>query len=283
MIEKIEALAADIDMTLTFKGEPLPQPTVEAFNLFHRKKVLIGLATGREIDERLKQTGAFWGLDFEFDFIIGMNGGMVYDRHKNSMYSVELMTTREMTKILTYLMPLIEKYKISINAEGGGNHNAMYIEKELIEAGKRHGFFFVDKTGDINGFCDKRAYKILFRSKPEYGDLIRSEFLKKFGKDYQIIETYPGTVEVMPKGIDKGNGLLRYANSVGIAMKNIISFGDNENDNTLLEMSGWGVCLKDGNEKTKKLADDITDYSCVDGGVGHYLMDRCMNAKLCSH
>ena len=40
MIEKIEALAADIDMTLTFKGEPLPQPTVEAFNLFHRKKVL---------------------------------------------------------------------------------------------------------------------------------------------------------------------------------------------------------------------------------------------------
>ena len=87
----------------------------------------------------------------------------------------------------------------------------------------------------------------------------------------------------MPKGIDKGNGLLRYANSVGIAMKNIISFGDNENDNTLLEMSGWGVCLKEEKEKTKKLADDITDYSCVDGGVGHYLMDRCMNAKLCSH
>jgi Cof subfamily protein (haloacid dehalogenase superfamily) len=283
MIDIIQAVAADIDMTLTSKGDPLPEPTVKAFKILHEKKVLLGLATGREIDEKLKKTGENWGLGFEFDFIVGMNGGMVYNRHADSMYTIELMTIEEMTAILTYMMPWIDKYKVSINAEGGGNHNAMYIGKEILDAGKRHGFYFIDKTGDIKGFCEKRAYKILFRAAPEYGELIRSEFLKKFGENYQIIETYPGTVEVMHKGIDKGNGLLRYTKEVGIDIKNVISFGDNENDDTLLEMSGWGVCLRDGNENTKKCADALTDYDCADGGVGHYLLDHCMNAKLGVH
>ncbi len=280
MIDSIQAIAADIDMTLTSKGGPLPEPTVEAFKLFHEKGILLGLATGREIDDRLKKTGEAWGLGFEFDFIIGMNGGMILNRHTDKLYAVELMKKAEMINILTYMMPLIDKYKISINAEGGGNHNAMYIEKELIEAGKRHGFYFVDKTGDLNGFCDARAYKILFRSKPEYGDLIRTQFLNKFGDNYQIIETYPGTVEVMHRGIDKGSGLLRYTKEAGLKINKVIAFGDNENDDTLLQMAGWGVCLKDGNENTKKCADAITDYDCADGGVGHYLLDYCLNTKL---
>ena len=40
-----------------------------------------------------------------------------------------------------------------------------------------------------------------------------------------------------------------------------------------------GVCLKDGNPNTKALADDITDYDCLDGGVGHYIFDHILNNK----
>ncbi len=274
MIDNIKAVAADIDMTLTSKGGPLPEATLKAFQILHEHNVMLGLATGREINDVLKNTGESWGLGFEFDFVIGMNGGMVFNRHTGSMYSMDLMTKEDMVSILTYMMPLIDQYKISINAEGGGNHNAMYIQGELLQAQMRHGFYFVDKTGDIPGFCEKRAYKMLFRTEPEYGEKIRTMFLEKYGDRFQIIETFPGTVEVMQKGIDKGSGLLRYANDTGIDMKNIIAFGDNENDNTLLKMAGWGVCLNDGNEETKKCADALTDYSCADGGVGHYLLDH---------
>ena len=30
---------------------------------------------------------------------------------------------------------------------------------------------------------------------------------------------------------------------------------------------------------TKALADDITDYDCLDGGVGHYIFDHILNNK----
>lgn len=40
-----------------------------------------------------------------------------------------------------------------------------------------------------------------------------------------------------------------------------------------------GSRLKDGNPNTKALADDITDYDCLDGGVGHYIFDHILNNK----
>ena len=278
MINKIDAVAADIDMTLTAKGGDLPDITRKAFNLLHQKGVKIGLATGRTIEGNLYDFGKMWKLDFEFDFIVGLNGGMVYNREKDTLWSIDKMTIADMKAILTYMMPLIDRYKIAINAEGG-NTNAMNIGPELIESSRRHGFNFIDKTGDIDGFCDTRAYKMLFRTEAEHDQEVRDYFLKKFGDRFQIVGTFPGTVEVMQKGVNKGTGLQKYADQEGIDMKNIITFGDSENDDAMLKRSGWGVCLKDGTDGTKACSDAITDYDCGDGGVGHYLFDHYIIPK----
>lgn len=279
MIRHIDALAADIDMTLTFKGDPLPPLVSEAFAILHSRGVKLGLATGREINEQLKNQGRTWGLDFEFDFIIGMNGGMIYDNEDNSLWCTELLSTDEMKDILYYLKPLIERYELSVNAEGGGNHNAMNIRGELLASARRHGFDFIDKTGDIEGFCEKPAYKFLIRECAEHEAEIRETFLKQFGDRYQVIGTFPGTVELMRKGIDKGSGLKRYADRHGIPMENIIAFGDNENDNAMLIASGWGVALKNASEGTKAVADDITEYDVADSGAGRYLFDHYLNIQ----
>ena len=277
MISKITALAADIDMTLAFKGGDLPQINYDAFIELHKRGVKLGLATGREVTDKLKAQARTWGLPFDFDFLVGMNGGMLYDLSDDSLWSMDPLTTDEMKAILTHMMPLVDKYKVSVNAEGLANHNAMNIQGELLEAAKRHGFDFVDKTDDVDGFCDSPAYKILFRSEPEYEAELRTHFLEKFGDEYQIIGTFPGTVETMKKGISKGQGLKRYAEKHNIPLSEIISFGDNENDNSLLEVSGWGVCLKDGSDGTKAVADAITDYDCEHGGFGHYVYDYCLD------
>ncbi|MBR2684435.1 MAG: HAD-IIB family hydrolase [Erysipelotrichaceae bacterium] len=277
MISKITALAADVDMTLAFKGEGLPQINYDAFIELHKRGVKLGLATGREVTDKLKAQARTWGLPFDFDFLVGMNGGMVYDLSDDSLWSMDPLSTDEMKAILTHMMPLVDKYKVSVNAEGLKNHNAMNIQGELMEAAKRHGFDFVDKTDDVDGFCDTPAYKILFRGEPENEAELRAHFLEKFGEEYQIIGTFPGTVEAMKKGISKGQGLKRYAEKHNIPLSEIISFGDNENDNSLLEVSGWGVCLKDGSDGTKAVADAITDYDCEHGGFGHYIYDYCLD------
>lgn len=39
MIQKIEVLAADVDMTLSSKGSPLPEITIQALKELHDKNV----------------------------------------------------------------------------------------------------------------------------------------------------------------------------------------------------------------------------------------------------
>ena len=41
-----------------------------------------------------------------------------------------------------------------------------------------------------------------------------------------------------------------------------MAFGDTTNDHTMLEPSCVGVCLKNGSDDTKAIADIITDYPC---------------------
>ncbi len=59
MIQKIEVLAADVDMTLSSKGSPLPKITIQALKELHDKNVKIGLATGREITKWKKRKESF--------------------------------------------------------------------------------------------------------------------------------------------------------------------------------------------------------------------------------
>ena len=88
MLEEIKVVIADIDMTLTAKGGELPEITKEAFEILHRNDVRIGLGTGREINQALRKMGKKWGLSFEFDFVVGMNGGMILDHRNNNLLPI---------------------------------------------------------------------------------------------------------------------------------------------------------------------------------------------------
>ena len=279
MIKKIDILAADVDMTLSAKSSPLSEITIQALKELHNRDIKIGLATGREITETEKTKGMFWNLGFEFDFVIGLNGGMLYDRNLDKMYTMNMLSIEEMKEILTFLMPIIEEKKVSINVEGNQLRNVMNISEDLLDMSKRRNIPLIDKTGDIDGFCEKPVYKFLFRTDPETTQFIRDKIEEHYKGKYQTIETFPGTIELMYSGFSKGRGLEMYCEWNQLSLENTIAFGDNENDNSLLLTSGWGVCLKDGNPNTKALADDTTDYDCLEGGVGHYIFDHILNNK----
>ena len=206
MINKIEVLAADVDMTLSAKSSPLPEITIQALKELHKRNVKIGLATGREITEAEKTKGMFWTLGFEFDFIIGMNGGMIYDRNLNKTFTMDMLSVEEMKEILTFLMPIIEENKVSVNVEGNQLHNVMNINNHLLDMSKRRNIPLIDKTRDIDGFCEKPVYKFLFRTDSKTTQLIRNKVEEHYKGKYQTIETFPGTIELMYSGFSKGRG-----------------------------------------------------------------------------
>ena len=65
-------------------------------------------------------------------------------------------------------------------------------------------------------------------------------------------------VELTPPGADKGAALARLCASLGIEADDVLAFGDNQNDLTMLEWAGRSVAMGNGLGMVKAIADETT-------------------------
>lgn len=85
-----------------------------------------------------------------------------------------------------------------------------------------------------------------------------------------ISQSLKGNMEVMNKGISKGNAIKILCEIYGIDKSEVIAIGDNENDISMIEYAGLGVAVGNAAESVKEKADYITgDY--LDDGVAQVI------------
>ena len=77
-------------------------------------------------------------------------------------------------------------------------------------------------------------------------------------------------VEITPDGAHKGAAVARLCQRLGIDRSEVIAFGDNNNDLTMLEWAGRGVAMGNAVDEAKRVADEITSTN-VDHGVAEIL------------
>ena len=93
-------------------------------------------------------------------------------------------------------------------------------------------------------------------------------------KDQIDVRTWGGPnaiLEVVPKGVQKAMAVSVIADSLNIAQKDVIAFGDEHNDLELLDYAGWGVAMSNGTEQVKKVANDVTSKTNDENGLADYL------------
>ncbi|MBQ3795624.1 MAG: HAD family hydrolase [Butyrivibrio sp.] len=66
-------------------------------------------------------------------------------------------------------------------------------------------------------------------------------------------------VELVPKGFNKGTGILEICQILGEDPKNTVAFGDSINDKEMLETAGTAVAMGKSMDEAKALADLVTD------------------------
>ena len=72
--------------------------------------------------------------------------------------------------------------------------------------------------------------------------------------------------EFTNKGIDKGSVIKTVlCDKLGLNIDEICAFGDAENDITMLKNCGLGVCMANGQDKAKEVADMICGDNDHDG------------------
>ena len=77
-------------------------------------------------------------------------------------------------------------------------------------------------------------------------------------------------VECTPEGADKALGLERLCTNLGIDRSEVVAFGDNNNDVSMLAWAGRGIAMQNATADAKAAADEIT-ASNIDFGVAQVL------------
>ena len=91
------------------------------------------------------------------------------------------------------------------------------------------------------------------------------------------IEANRSEVMLLPPGANKGAGLLNLLKSEGLSPRNLLAFGDAENDCSFLQMAEVKVAVANAVESLKAIADHVTPEAGPTGVVNfieRYLLDR---------
>ncbi|MBR2812730.1 MAG: HAD-IIB family hydrolase [Solobacterium sp.] len=275
MISKLSAIAADIDGTLVNKGENIMPLTKQAITQLHEEGVLFGLATGRKIGKSIFDRKEKWGLSFDFDFLIGMNGGQLWDRFHDEIESYYMLDTDTMHEILEMMEPL----GLNASIYEDDHMVSMYMDTMIHASMKRNGIDVILTNGDMERLCVRPNYNLLFRFDEAKTEQIKAYANLHPSEKYMGTMTSPGIIEFMDPRVNKGLALRHLARRNNIPVEEIMAFGDMDNDKELLWDAGWGVCLINGTEDTKAAANAITEYSCTEDGMGRYLFDHWINRK----
>jgi len=87
----------------------------------------------------------------------------------------------------------------------------------------------------------------------------------RLGDEVSHFPSQPFIHEVLPPGEDKGRGVKRLADALGIEMQYILAFGDGDNDAVVLKLAGLGVAVANASALCKSSADVIVDSNDRDG------------------
>lgn len=107
----------------------------------------------------------------------------------------------------------------------------------------------------------------------------RDWVLERYGEQLDSFFSCEEYLEIIPRGLSKGNALLQLAQRLGIPREHTVSAGDAANDLSMLRAAGVGVAMCNGTDEAKAAADVVTTRDNNHDGIAEvvekYLFDSC--------
>lgn len=257
----------DIDGTLTEPGSNVPPASaVKAVRQAQEKGHLVFLCSGRNY-AMLSPL-----LSYGFDGVIASSGGyiicrgqVIYDCPMTEEQKENVLKVLKKNQVYSTIECLEgtytdEAFKEFLKANGSQKGNSELLRwREQLE-------------GSLNilpmtAYQGQPVYKVVImcQSREQLQEPERV-LGKEFVLSIQDADSF-GIIngEVVNKKFDKGKGVERVCQSLGIGLEHTIGFGDSVNDIEMIQAVSVGVCMENGSESLKKIADRICPAVDKDG------------------
>lgn len=263
MKHRIRLIGFDLDGTLLTTDKRLTDRTQDAMSLAVLEGVVLVPVTGRPLSGMPGELLDFPGIHYA----ITANGArIVKDRETLFEHLMPMEKAREILDIFGEYDAMREVY-----FDGQGYAGTAYLSNiSRYMPPPAMAKYVLDSRIPVNNVMEK------FEAENRPVDKVQALFADD-GERREArarIEQIPGmvvssssgvNVEVNMSGINKGIALKRLADSLKISMKEVMAFGDGDNDIPMLKAAEIGVAMENGIQEVKDVADIVTASNDEDG------------------
>ena len=273
-MKPITLIATDLDGTLLDDKKEVTNTTRTILKQLKQQGILFGVATGRPVESTLILSKE-WGLDEDLSFMIGMNGGTIYDVRQQEKEEFHLMNGETILEIIEHFKDMNVLFHVMV-----GNHRYTNLSTpETLEYAELFGE--VEIEIDLSTFLiGKKVNKlIIYLLNPEEMDDVKQRASTFSSELYTSFQTAPRLYEYVHPSINKGFEIKKVCEHFGICLENVAAFGDAQNDKEMLQIVGMGVAMKNACDEIKEVADFVSEFSNKENGMARFIEQYIMEQK----
>lgn len=263
-------LFTDLDGTLLDDQKQISAYTREVLDAWSKAGHKLVLCSGRDINS-VSQVKDYLQLDFPGMYLIGYNGGQIYDcDNQKTIHKITL--TLEQT---SHIMEEAARFGIHVHSYTD-THIVSPQDNEQLRYYCRvikTPVIFSPKVTDVmtEGPCKCLAVELKDSKKLEDFRCSLLPWAKEEG--ITMIYSNPYYLELFPAASGKGAAVKTLCELLNINPYFSVASGDAQNDVSMIEAAGMGIAMCNGSEDVKMAATTITAYDNNHDGLAHALFD----------
>lgn len=279
-MKDIKLVALDLDGTLFDNSSRISKRNLTAIRSITDKGIHVVISTGRPFEgipfDQIKGTG--------INYAITANGSGIYEISTGKCLYENAMDEELVTPILNFLLTRDIHMDAFIGGKGYTPVQCVETAQKLTVPSSIKNYIITTRTrlDNILQFIHENQLKIQKMTLNFYpaadGTLIDRETVRKFLVSNPSITTVCGgynNLEFTRADANKGVGLRKLAEILGVNPDATMAIGDTENDLAIIEAAGIGVAMGNATDAVKARADYVTTTNTKDGvaaAIEHFIL-----------
>lgn len=279
-MKDIKLVALDLDGTLFDNSSHISERNLTAIRSITDKGIHVVISTGRPFEgipfDQIKGTG--------INYAITANGSGIYEISTGKCLYENAMDEELVTPILNFLLTRDIHMDAFIGGKGCTPIQCVETAQKLTVPSSIKNYIITTRTrlDNILQFIHENQLKVQKMTLNFYpaadGTLIDRETVRKFLVSNPSITTVCGgynNLEFTRADANKGVGLRKLAEILGVNPDATMAIGDTENDLAIIEAAGIGVAMGNATDAVKARADYVTTTNTKDGvaaAIEHFIL-----------
>lgn len=254
---KYKAIFTDLDGTLLNSQKTITPKTLEAVKYCIKNGVALVLSSSRNL-EGIKHIPKKYGIDC---YISALGGGLIVDKDRKIIFE-KGMTAKTAQRVVNFIeteLPFVT-WNIFTAKDWfvkSTSDPRVVREQNIVQAHAKNG-----TATDIDR--DVSVDKMLCMCDPSDTEKTAEVLSDKFS-ELAVVQSSDLLIEINPKGINKGLGVEKICEHLGIDLSQTIAFGDNFNDFEMLKTAGLGFAMDNAPDEFKQNFEHIAPSNDSDG------------------